>query len=61
MKGKARDVSVRKKDLFVEAEELVQKSFHSGMSLAEMISDGEMQKHIIRPKKAPEITVLLTY
>ena len=53
MKGKAREVSVRKKELFVEAEVLIGRSG----SLMAMSSTEELEKDIIHPTKTPEITV----
>ena len=57
MKGKVMDVSVKKKDLFVEAEELMQRSFHSGTEMRRTPSDEQIEADIIRPKKTSEVTV----
>ena len=53
MKGKAREVSVPKKELFVEAEVLIGRSG----SLMATSSTEELEKDIIHPRITPEITV----
>ena len=56
MKGKAREVSVPRKELFVEAEVLIGRPG----SLMASLSTEELEKDIIHPRKTPEITVQFT-